>query len=117
MRGWFWTGHYVWTDPDYPASLLYGNRIADRHNWEWPLNQTHCQLEATETVGVLRVHLDTVTPGFDTFVADIDNAGKRPVTAGFLWRLHPGQNRLEVRSRNSAGVEGSTSEWVLDCPE
>ncbi len=114
MRGWFWTGHYVWTDPDYPASKLYRNRITNRRDWEWPLNQTHCKLEATETAGVLRVHLDTETPGFDTFVGDIDGAGKRPIATSFLWRLHAGRNSLEIRSRNRAGSEGPPARLVLN---
>lgn len=114
MRGWFWTGHHVWTDAEYPASVLYGNRITSRRNWDWTLNQTHCVLEATETPGVLRVHLDTETPGFETFVADIDKKGQRAITSGTLWQLHAGQNRLEVRSRNVAGREGIASRFVLD---
>ena len=116
MRGWFWTGHYVWTDADYPASLLYGNRLADRRNWEWTLNQARCTLEATATPGELRVHLDTETPGFDTFLADIDGAGSKPVTSGFLWKLHAGANRLEVWPRNRAGRDGIPSRIVIERP-
>ena len=114
MRGWFWTGHHVWTDADYPASLLYGNRVNNRRNWEWTLNQAHCKLEATETPGVLRVHLDTETPGFETFLADIDTKGKRPIASGFLWRLHESKNQLEIRPRNLAGREGITSKVAIE---
>src|SRR5688500_16803144 len=106
MRGWFWTGHHVWTDADYPASLLYGSRVSDRRNWEWTLNQARYTLAAAETPGEVRVHLDTQTPGFDTFLADIDGSGPKPVASGFVWRLHPGKNRLEVRPRNTAKREG-----------
>jgi len=116
MRGWFWTGHHAWTDADYPASLLYGNRVSDRRNWEWTLNQAHYTLEATGTPGELRVHLDTQTPGFDTFVADLDGAGPKPVPSGFIWKLHAGKNRLEVRPRNIAGREGIPSRVVLEQP-
>jgi hypothetical protein len=112
MRGWFWTGHHVWTDPAYPASLIYGNRVSVRRNWEWTLNQARYALEATDTPGVLRVELDTETPGFDTFVAAIDGQEARPVSSGFLWKLHPGKNRLEVRPRNRAGRAGVPS-WIV----
>jgi transglutaminase-like putative cysteine protease len=116
MRGWFWTGHHAWTDADCPASLLYGNRVSDRRNWEWTLNQAHLVLEATATPGEVRVHLDTQTPGFDTFLADIDGAGVKPVTSGFVWTLRPGKNALEVRPRNVAGREGITSRVVIERP-
>ena len=114
MRGWFWTGHHVWTDADYPASVLYGNRVTSRRNWEWTLNQTYCVLEATETPDIIRVNLDTETPGFETFLAHIDKKGPRAIASGFLWHLRDGPNRLEVRSRNVAGREGITSRVVLD---
>ncbi len=116
MRGWFWTGHYAWTDAEYPASSLYGNRVSDRRNWEWTLNQARFTLEAMPTPGALRVHLETETPGFDTFLADVDGAGPEPVTSGFIWRLHAGKNRLDVRPRNVAGREGIASRVVVEQP-
>src|SRR5262249_10891360 len=64
MRGWFWTGHHVWTEDEAPAAMLYGNRVTSASNWNWTLNQAHIVLEPTTTAGELRVHLDTVTPGF-----------------------------------------------------
>ena len=114
MRGWFWTGHYAWTDAEHPASLLYGNRVAARSNWEWTLNQAAYTLEATDTAGEVRVHLDTQTPGFDTFVAEIDDSGIRPVRSGFVWKLRSGVNRLRVRPRNIAAGQGIASWVVLD---
>jgi hypothetical protein len=114
MRGWFWTGHYVWTDEKSPAALLYANYVRNRRNWEWTLNQARYVIEATETPGTLRVHLETETPGFETFLAKIDGMEKEPVASGFLWKLHAGRNRLEVRPRNTAGREGIPSWIVLD---
>ena len=114
MRGWFWSGHHVWTDADYPASMLYGQRGSDRRNWEWTLNQAHLALEATTKPGELRVHLDTDTPGFESFQADIDGSGFKRVASGFIWKLHAGKNRLEVRSRNNAGREGIVSRVELE---
>lgn len=112
MRGWFWTGHHVWTDSDSPASPLYGNRVSDRRNWEWTLNQAHVTIEATPTPGELRVHIDTATPGFETFVADVGD-GPRPVASGSVWTLKPGRNALEVRPRNIAGRDGITTRVIL----
>jgi transglutaminase-like putative cysteine protease len=116
MRGWFWTGHHVWTDSEYPASLLYGHRVSDHRNWEWTLNQARFTLEATAAPGELRVHFDTETPGFDTFLADIDGTGAKVVQSGFVWKLHAGKNRLDVRPRNGAGREGIASRVVIESP-
>ncbi len=116
MRGWFWTGHHVWTDPASPASLLYGRRVSERRNWEWTLNQARFTLEATATPGEVRVHLDSETPGFDTFLADIDGTGSKPIASGFVWKLHAGKNRLEVRPRNVAGREGIASRVIVEQP-
>ena len=114
MRGWFWTGHEVWTDSAAPASLLFGQRVEAPNNWDWTLNQTRFALEATETPGELLVHLDTETPGFQKFMATIDNEPPRPVKSGFEWRLRSGSNVLSVRSINSAGREGSPGSIAIE---
>jgi len=111
MRGWFWTGHYVWSDDTLPAAMLYGNRVTRRENWNWSVNQVHITLEPTTTKGEFRVHCDTETPGFDTFTAKIDGGAAQPQKSGFAWKLKPGKNRVEVRSRNIAGREGAAS-WI-----
>jgi hypothetical protein len=109
MRGWFWTGHYVWTDDASPASLLYPHRVSQLANWDWTLNEAHIHLEAASTPGELRVHLDSVTPGFDSFETNVDAAGWNHTVAAFAWKLHAGKNRLEARSKNITGRAGSTS--------
>ncbi|MCE9533801.1 MAG: transglutaminase-like domain-containing protein [Planctomycetes bacterium] len=116
MRGWFWTGHAVFTDDRRPAGLIYGQRISDRRNWDWTLNQARITLEATATENELRVHLETQTPGFATFLANIDGAGLKPVETGFIWKLKAGNNRLEVHPRNTAGRDGIVSRVVIDRP-
>lgn len=114
MRGWFWTGHYVWTDEASPASLLYGNRVSLPTNWDWTLNQTHIVLEATTTPGQLRVQLDAVTPSFASFEVKLDGREWRRSTADFPWQLRPGKNRLEARSANTAGRAGRISSVELE---
>ena len=116
LRAWFWTGHHVWSDSDAPAELLHANRVTQPGNFEWTLNQAHYVLEARPSPGEIRVHLDTETPGFETFLAEIDGAGRRPVSAIFSWKLHPGSNRLRVWPRNDAGREGISSWLELEMP-
>ncbi|MBU6400879.1 MAG: transglutaminase-like domain-containing protein, partial [Verrucomicrobia bacterium] len=108
---WSWTGHYVWTDAVVPAGLLFGHRVARHNDFEWTLNQARFVLEPLPKPGVLRVHLDTETPSFETYLAEIDGGAKRPVSSGFTWTLHPGTNRLRVRPQNVAGRQGIPS-WI-----
>jgi hypothetical protein len=114
MKGWFWTGHYVWSDDAYPAAFIYGNRVTDPKNWDWTLNQAHIHLEATPTPGELRVRLDTETPGFETYLVDLDGAGVKKSPDNLVWKLHSGKNRLKARTRNISGREGAASLVVLE---
>ena len=113
---WSWTGSYVWTDPEVPAGMLFGNRVAKLNDFEWTLNQAHYVLEPSEKPGTLRVHLDTETPSFDTYLAEIDSGEMKPVPAVFTWTLHRGKNLLRVRPRNVAGREGIPSWISLEYP-
>jgi hypothetical protein len=116
-RGWFWPGHYVWSDSLVEPDPIYtGRLVTSRNNFEWTLDQAHYTLEAGRTPGELLVHLDTETPGFETFLAEIDGAAKQPVKAIFPWKLHPGVNRLRVWPRNNAGRDGIASWITLEMP-
>ena len=115
--GWTWTGFDVWTDGDVPARPLYPNLITRHGDFEWTLDQAHFVLEPLSTPDEMRVHLDTETPGFEAFIAQIDEGAKSPVTAIFTWKLHAGHNRLKVWPRNNAGRDGIAS-WIdLDLPD
>ena len=109
--GWSWTGFEVWTDAEAPAEPLHPNLVTRRGNFEWTLNQAHYVLEPSAQPGEFRVHLDTETPGFEAFLAEFDGGPKRPVSATFPWKLHPGRNRLKVWPRNNAGRDGIAS-WI-----
>jgi hypothetical protein len=113
---WTWPGFQVWADAEVPAELIHPNLVTRLGNFEWTLNQAHYALEPTSTRGEFRVHLDTETPGFDTFLVEIDGGEKSLVTAIFPWKLHAGRNRLKVWPRNSAGREGIASWIELEMP-
>ena len=105
MRGWSWTGHHVWTDAESPASPIYSERVSQPRNWDWTLNRAHLTLEAQQQPGVVKVYVDSNTPGLESFV--LVNEGKRtPVTEAFPFTLKAGRNRIEVLPRNIAGRDG-----------
>ena len=108
---WSWTGHYVWTDAEVPAGWLFSHRVSKRRDFEWTLNQAHYVLEPAKEPGAFRVHLDTETPSFESFLAELDGGPKLAVSSGFTWTLHPGKNQLRVRPRNVLGREGIPS-WI-----
>ncbi len=114
MRGWFWTGHYVWSDQQQPASEIYAHRVVRRQDWEWSMNHAHIVLEPTATPGEVRVHLDSRTPGLDTYLAKFDDQPPASAEAVFPWKLRPGANRLTVRPRNHAGREGIASSLAVE---
>jgi hypothetical protein len=115
--GWTWSGFDVWTDTVVPAEPVHPNLVTRHGNFEWTLNQAHFVLEPTSTPGEFLVHMDTETPGFETFLAEIDGGAKSPVTAIFPWKLHAGRNRLKVWPRNNAGRDGIAS-WIdLEMPQ
>jgi Transglutaminase-like superfamily len=113
---WSWTGHYVWTDAEVPAGYLFGHRVSKPADFEWTLDQAHYVLEPSKEPGTFRVHLDTETPSFKTFLAEIDAESKKPVSSVFTWTLHPGKNRLRVSPQNVAGREGIPSWIEVDYP-
>ncbi|MGA2662251.1 MAG: transglutaminase-like domain-containing protein [Verrucomicrobiota bacterium] len=111
---WSWTGLYVWTDSEVPAGLLFGHRVAKPSDFQWTLNQAHYALEPGKEPGAFRVYMDTETPSFETFLAEIDAGEKKTASSGFTWTLHPGKNHLRVRPRNVSGREGIPSWIALD---
>jgi hypothetical protein len=113
MRGWFWTGHQVWSDARHPARPLYPHVVARRGDWEWTLNHVHLVLEPDHEPGVFRVHLDTHTPHLESLLARVDGGPPQRVASPWSWKLHSGRNRLEVVPQNRAGRPGRVAHIEL----
>lgn len=112
MRGWFWTGHRVWTDDLYPASVLYSDRVSNVHDWNWPINQTRIWLQQNVKMGTLDVRLNHNMPSFAKFVVQINEEAEKDVSKDeFTWPLHPGENQLQVQAVNVHGIRGPVS-WI-----
>ena len=86
---------------------LHTNRVQD---YNYPLNQSEMTVSETDSPGVLRVDIDTLTPNFDSFVIRYEEGGWSEISGSqFDWTLHEGLNTLSVRARNEAGVLGPVS--------
>ncbi len=112
MRGWFWTGHRVWTDELMPASVLYSDRVTNVNDWNFAVNQTQIWLEQREKQGELSVRLTHNMPSFANYVLQIEGENERKIAAQELdWKLRAGENRLQVRAVNKLGALGPPS-WI-----
>lgn len=113
MRGWFWSGHHVWTDDAYPASRLYGQRIGQPASWEWTANAAAARLQATETPGELRVAVEAVVPGGGHLQIRENDDPPRTMDSEFAWKLRPGLNRLIVAPINRSGRSVTGSHFAV----
>jgi hypothetical protein len=112
MRGWFWTGHRVWTDDLMPASILYDKRITNPRDWNFTVNHTQFWLTQRETEGELDVRLAHNMPSFEHYVFKIGEGEEQiEKRSNLTWRLHKGENRFQVQAVNKLGLRGPAS-WA-----
>lgn len=78
------------------------------------INFSRVHLDFTDLMGLLSATLTTVTPNFDHFEANRDDAGWQRSPAAFMWTLHRGRNTLAVRAVNGFGVPGHTASVSVD---
>jgi len=134
---WPWNGYMVWADDVIPRLPHYSGYAAREGDLYWTLNQVHMRMVYGPRENEVVVHLDTVTPDFSDYLASMDNGGARqtcsrrvardgsaaynaaatdtdsgewrPVNERFIWTLHPGVNRLQVKTRKRNGKTGPVS--------
>ena len=106
---WDWSDYACWEDAQTPQRWLYRHFTARRNDLDWTLNQVRFDATPTDQAGNLALHLGTVTPFLDTFLIKADQAAWKTTAASFSWPLHPGRNRLEMRVRTQAGIQGPVS--------
>jgi hypothetical protein len=106
---------YLWWKktliPEYEEYTLQTSHYRDMY---WTLNQAQIFLSETGKPGELKVLLDTVTPNLDKVMVRLDGGEWKPVTGGMNWTLKSGRNRLEAKPVNKWGMDGITSEVVVN---
>lgn len=112
---WGWDGFLNWYDAKFPKRWEYQRQTDRAPDFYEPLNQSEVYLFETDSPGVLKVAVDTFTPGgFDTFLVRIDDGSwfemKRPA---WDWPITGGIHTLEVRTRNVRGVLGPVSRLAV----
>jgi hypothetical protein len=115
-RNWDWSGYVIWQGPEMPAGQWqYGKFTGRRADVDWTLNTVRVDVGTGAREGELTVRFSTVTPYLETFLVRVDGGAWRESAAEFEWRLHGGGNRLEVRVRNTSGVEGRVTGVEVGC--
>jgi hypothetical protein len=105
---------------DYGRMFIVQDRLCEGTRWHqrtvpadpgmdpyFPINQASLSLVPEQNK--FRVALQTMTPNFREYQARIDNGSWRAPGRDLLWNIHPGWNRLEVRTVNQFGVDGPIS--------
>jgi hypothetical protein len=97
---------YCWYSDVFPRKREYARHTCRWQDFNPTLNQSQlflCQHEVDQ----VRVEVDTETPWFDCFLVQYDRGEWRQQSeAAWDWLLHPGLNRLRVKTRNRVGVCG-----------
>lgn len=105
---------------DYGKMFIVKDRLCEGTRWHtrispanpavdpyFPINQAAVSLVAEQDK--VRVTLRTMTPNFKGYEGRIDGGVWASSDMSFLWSIHPGSNRLELRSVNQFGVAGPVS--------
>jgi len=110
---------------DYGRMFIVKDKLCDGTKWHErtvpknPLVDPYfpiCQaaLSLTAEGEKIKVAVKTMTPNFREFQSRIDGGGWKACTDNIALSVHPGTNRLEVKSVNQFGVEGFVSTVVIE---
>ena len=101
---------YCFYGDKFPRKEEYQHHTNRHQDFNPALNQAELHLQQTEDAQVLRVDIDTETPGFEFFLVQIDDGAWAKERSDHLqWPLHEGSNKLKVRVRNKIGICGPIS--------
>ena len=108
-----------WADPKLPPVFSLKEKTSNVDDFYWTLNQTEILVKPDPSQdGKLQLGFRTFTPNFREFEISVDDVPVAPEQdAFFAWELHPGRNRIEVRSANKFGVRGIPSHVEIRVPE
>jgi len=110
---WPWDGYLNWYDRLAPPKLQY-SRHTDREADFWPtLNQVHWEAVPEVNGDMVFIVMTTFTPSFKTFQVRTDDGKWVDSDDHYTWRLHSGNNRIEMRAVSKFGVTGHPS--FIEC--
>ena len=113
LMQWPWDGYLNWYDRLAPPKLQYSWHT-DRECDFWPtLNQVHFEAVPEINGDMVFITMTTFTPSFKTYQVRTENGNWEDSDDRYVWRLHSGNNRLEMRAVSKFGVPGHPS--FIEC--
>ena len=109
---WGWDGFLNWYDDVFPRRDEYQRYTNRESDFYQPLNQAKVYLNETTKAGMLKVEVDTFTPGgFDSFLVSVNNSEWQSRNQkSWDWTLKSGLNSIKVRTKNIRSILGPISE-------
>lgn len=105
-----------WQDEFTANSIMVARETSNPADLYWSLNRTNIKLKPKDISNEnieFEVYLDTYTPNFKEFEIQIDDRYVTDENPFFVWKLHKGENSINVKSVNEFGIEGVESRIVL----
>ncbi len=103
---WPWSGYINWYDELAPPKLQYSLHT-DRECDFWPaLNRVRFEAVPEINGDAIFITMITFTPSFECFQVSVDGGEWVDSDSHYVWRLHHGRNRLEMRAKSKFGVTG-----------
>lgn len=107
-RSYHYDEYLWWEDRRTPPPPWFTRTSSREGDFHWTLNHAQIHLQHAGQ-RALQVRLDTETPNLETLLCRIDGGEWQPCAAAFRWKLHEGENTLEVQPRNKFGLLGSVT--------
>jgi len=100
-----------WIDKDLPPVFNFKQKTDNPDDFYWTLNQTEiCAKKELYSSKTIPLFFKTFTPNFKHFEIVLDDVKKIISKSAFYnWELHPGNNKLHIRSINKFGNSGIPS--------
>lgn len=111
---WDWSDYIIYSDAQTPREWRHRYFTARRADIAWTINQVRFDASCGNQPGSVTVQMGTSTPYFETFLVKTDDGQWTKSGPKFNWQLKPGSNRLQMRTRNTSGVEGPISFLQVD---
>ncbi len=107
---WGWDGYLNHYDEKFPKRTEFqrqSNRFIDFYE---PLNQSEIFLSETAQQGILKVEVNTHTPGFKSLLVKINSEDwVEQNKLIWNWKLRAGMNEIRVRTKTKEGILGPIS--------
>lgn len=106
---WDYSDFWCYQNHGMETEWEYRHFTGRRSDFDWTINQVSFAAKYGKLPNTVDVRMGSVTPYLEKFLVRIDGGEWKASEPVFTWTLHPGKNRVEMRTRNTSGVEGIVS--------